>query len=643
MNPQAPARSNPTYLDLARDAQRLGLYPTPPIDPHEKGPRYSAWQKLSVYATEHPEFELIESWAAEHPTWNCGVVAQPETPCFNLDSDDLDALHAEWASFSQGQPFPTTLFVYSRTDEAGHRRGHYHFLKTEYSNQELSHVTNHGLASERDRLNQFAELQYTAGQCIWAGSIHSKTGKPLVITIDVRMQPAPDQFVDFLASLPRSIMPSRKGEPGGGFVELTDEELADMGQNSGRHQYLDSYAGRYCNGDEGELLELLTEVNENFAEPVEANYCERLAADFAGREPATKPTYVVWPRLTTNRQQYTQWLGEKVIADEESKDAAGSLEAAEDAVGNVDPESWPRIFHSYDEALNAPPLTFAIQGFLQEGGITFLGGLAGHGKTLIMLNMAKALLEGDPLFGHAAFKVNTPAKRVLYLIPESGLGPFVHRLKVFRLMDHVKAGRFFFRTLSSTEKVKLDDPRLLKAAEGADVFLDTAVRFMLGEENSASDHREFADVLFNLQRVGARTVVGAHHSPKAFENKDQLSLENAFRGSGDVGAMLATAWAIKQTDPITNRLYVKNVKPRDFEPCAPFELEGRPWIDQTGSFKMAAEPGMAKSPTAVKPEKPEIIQARLLRAEGKSLAEIATHMKIGQRTVERWSSDGKLG
>jgi Homeodomain-like domain-containing protein len=174
------------------------------------------------------------------------------------------------------------------------------------------------------------------------------------------------------------------------------------------------------------------------------------------------------------------------------------------------------------------------------------------------------------------------------------------------------------------------------------VFLDTAVRFMLGEENSASDHREFADILFNLQRVGARTVIGAHHSPKAFDSKESITLENAFRGSGDVGAMLATAWALKQTDSATNRIFVKNVKPRDFEPCQPFEIEGRPWIDQTGAFKIVAEPGMAKTPSNKRQDNAMVIQAKLLRQTGKSLAEIADQLGVTERTVQRWSSAGKL-
>jgi hypothetical protein len=149
----------------------------------------------------------------------------------------------------------------------------------------------------------------------------------------------------------------------------------------------------------------------------------------------------------------------------------------------------------------------------------------------------------------------------------------------------------------------------------------------LRKMGSASDHRAFADLLFKLQAHGARTIAGAHHSPKAFESKEAITLENALRGSGDVGAMLATCWAVKQINADSNRLHLKNVKARDFEPCKPFELEGRPWIDQTGSFKMTAPPGSASLPSQnSKVQKWEL--ARALRRQGKTLAEIAIQLDV---------------
>jgi hypothetical protein len=203
-------------------------------------------------------------------------------------------------------------------------------------------------------------------------------------------------------------------------------------------------------------------------------------------------------------------------------------------------DDWKALFHTYDETINAPTARFAIDGFLQEEGITLIGGLAGHGKTLCMLAMVRALLEGGNLEGGNLFHhftVIKPADRVIYLIPEAGLGPFSARLKTFKLEQYV-GGRFFYRTLSSPGQLPLTDPRLLTAVRGADVFLDTAIRFMVGDENSAAEQKVFAETLFGLQRAGARTITGAHHSPKSFGKDTIMTLENVLRGSGDIGAML---------------------------------------------------------------------------------------------------------
>jgi hypothetical protein len=292
------------------------------------------------------------------------------------------------------------------------------------------------------------------------------------------------------------------------------------------------------------------------------------------------------------------------------------------------------MFHTYEDFQNAPELTFAIKGWLQADGITMIGGLAGHGKTLVGLSTVKALLTGEPLFGHEPFEVNR-SKRVIYLCPEVGMSPLVHRLKLFRLDRFVEEGTLLYRSLSS-EPVPITDERLLRAAEGADVFLDTAVRFMDGDENGVQEQRVFATNLFALIKAGARTVTGLHHSPKAFEKVEFMTLENALRGSGDVGAMLSTAWAVRMTEPLTTELYIKNVKPRDFEPCQPFSLTGRPYLDETGDFKMSSAPGLAMRPKATggRPQADREAIVALLDA-GKKPADIAEELQISTRTVQR--------
>jgi hypothetical protein len=299
---------------------------------------------------------------------------------------------------------------------------------------------------------------------------------------------------------------------------------------------------------------------------------------------------------------------------------------------------WRDLFHSIEEFENAPPVNFAINGFLQEAGITLFGGLAGCGKTMLMISVAQALLNGMPLFD--CFPVPRTSNKVLYLIPESSLGPFVARLHLFRLEDHVRAGRLLFRTLSSREDVALTDPRILQAVEGADVFLDTAVRFMNGAENDAETSRAFAQTLFALLCAGARTICGAHHSPKSSETQERMTLENMLRGSGDIGAMISTAWGLRQIDADANRIYIENVKARDFAPPEPFIIQGRPSLDREGHFQLVAKPGEAgelRDHLNRKQEKKQL--AIEMHASGKSVREIAAALQVSKSTVSRWLPD----
>jgi hypothetical protein len=312
-----------------------------------------------------------------------------------------------------------------------------------------------------------------------------------------------------------------------------------------------------------------------------------------------------------------------------------------DSFNDADDPAGDTLGHSHDELVNAPPLTFAIDGFLPENGVTIIGGLSGHGKTLIMLAMTRALLEGGKLFDY--FPANATSK-VIYLIPECGLGPFRHRLEIFRLMDYVREGRLVVRTLGR-KPISLDDPRLLHAARGADIFLDTVTRFKSGDENDAGENSQFAEDLFSLQRAGARSITGAHHSPKSFGRDTFMSLENILRGTGDIGAMLATCWGIRQVDVERNRIYVQNVKARDYQPCEPFVIQGRPSLDQRGYFELTDSPGCAgelseyvSKERGGRPAVSEDKKGHALRlhGEGMSQRQIANAVGVSVGSVNKW-------
>src|SRR6202035_2920699 len=109
----------------------------------------------------------------------------------------------------------------------------------------------------------------------------------------------------------------------------------------------------------------------------------------------------------------------------------------------------------------------------------------------------------------------------------SSIGPFKYRLKLFGLYEHLR-DRLLVRTLSMGPTLCLSDSRILLAAKGAHVILDTAVRFCAeGDENSAGDNqRGLASDIFALLGAGARTVIAAHHAPKPFARENVMRLEN---------------------------------------------------------------------------------------------------------------------
>jgi hypothetical protein len=137
------------------------------------------------------------------------------------------------------------------------------------------------------------------------------------------------------------------------------------------------------------------------------------------------------------------------------------------------------VFHSFADFEDCAPLSFSIGGFLQNEGATMIGGLSGHGKTLILCSIVKALLAGKGARLWELFPVEENAVRVVYLVPECSLAPFKHRLKLFGIYDALAPSddRLLVRTLSKGPTPCLSDPRILFAAKGAHVVLDTAVRF----------------------------------------------------------------------------------------------------------------------------------------------------------------------
>lgn len=258
------------------------------------------------------------------------------------------------------------------------------------------------------------------------------------------------------------------------------------------------------------------------------------------------------------------------------------------------PTHWREVFRTGDELDQAEGKIF-IEGILGEG-ITSFGAYSGTGKTWIGLSLAHALITGEALFGH--FRVlKTSAVpgavykpvNVLYLVPEEGERFFRQRMEKMRIpMD----GTFYCQTIRDGA-IALDSPLLLRAIEDMRpvVFLDTAIRFSPGEENSSSEAAQnLGAKILDLLAFGAAAVILMCHRKKGTK-KESPTLENALRGSSEYAAMCDCVWCVEPADALSadnpkTRLRLTCVKPRHIQPADPFVIQGRPHIDNVGDFRV---------------------------------------------------------
>jgi hypothetical protein len=272
---------------------------------------------------------------------------------------------------------------------------------------------------------------------------------------------------------------------------------------------------------------------------------------------------------------------------------------ADSGVTSQEVVPWQQKFRTLSQ-LESGPMQMLIEGFM-PWGITGIGSLSGVAKTWFGLSLSKALTLGKPFLG-----VYPVAQRhnVLYLIPEMGDRSFRNRAERLGLpMDETHAPYFRCTTVRDG-RIMLTDSSLQACIKETKpvVFLDTLVRFnAANDENSAQQNTKLmANVLFDFQTWGAPGVIFMHHSPKYSADAESMNLENAFRGTGDLGAMCDAAYGLatdkrkkdnKEWDAEyfdeskrLTRVLVKCVKPRDFEGPEAFLIQGRPYIDERGDF-----------------------------------------------------------
>jgi Bifunctional DNA primase/polymerase, N-terminal/AAA domain len=307
------------------------------------------------------------------------------------------------------------------------------------------------------------------------------------------------------------------------------------------------------------------------------------------------------------------------------------------------PEDWRSLFHCRKDILDCPPPTFFIEDFLAKQAICALAAPVAQRKSLIALNVARSLCTGAPLFGFLPV-LNRPA-RVLYLCPEMGLISLSERVRRIGLTDAV-GETLFIRSMNLGNLDLLDIPA--EALRDSVLIVDTAIRFMKGDENSSADMQAFSEVLFNVQRLQGPdgAIIVLYHSPKATKDASELTLENCMRGSGELGAAITDAHGTRlQTpdDPYRSASFIRHIKQRDYKGIDDYEIVGEDSGLLTRSGEGKAVLSVNTGFKGNRDGRDDSARAVVAANPTKSLRELVDMLEVlGIKRGKSWVSDARI-
>lgn len=224
-------------------------------------------------------------------------------------------------------------------------------------------------------------------------------------------------------------------------------------------------------------------------------------------------------------------------------------------------------FMGIDDVLALPSLEWAIEGYLQEVGLSCLYAPSFTGKSYLALDMALSIAQGSEWHG----KTTKPLK-VAYIAGEGARGMSLRANAWLSARQSVERVPFFFYR----QPVDFFDPtqinHFIKLCENTGVrmvVVDTLARCFGGrDENSTQDMNAFVDAADRIKRAIDGHVMIVHHTGK--------EVDKGARGNTALQAAVDTEIQLKK-DPeaITLKIVVKKQKDGDIGAPKYLEFEER--------------------------------------------------------------------
>lgn len=182
-----------------------------------------------------------------------------------------------------------------------------------------------------------------------------------------------------------------------------------------------------------------------------------------------------------------------------------------------------------------PEMNWIVRDIVPERGITIIGSPPKNYKTFVAMHMALCCATGKDFLS----QYTTQKQNVLYVDEENGRATLLRRfeelqkgMKLDKIPENIKYTSMEGLKLDITELSSLSD--VIKELDAKVVVLDSLVRFMVGDENNASEVRKvFATLSRIMEETGCSFVI-LHHFRKGSHGKNEM---DSLRGSGDFVAM----------------------------------------------------------------------------------------------------------
>lgn len=236
-------------------------------------------------------------------------------------------------------------------------------------------------------------------------------------------------------------------------------------------------------------------------------------------------------------------------------------------------QQYPILDNQTFHSTEYPPSKWLIDKLIRIGGISFLVGESGTGKTIASLSIAKAVSEGSPWLD------KYPSTQMKVLIVDKENTP-ADIQKLYKTMGIKNDNIFNFFTEDDYQLIG-EDNKPTEVAEYLSLFvktnniglviLDSAIDFLIGDENSSGDVATNINHWRNI--FSPASILTIHHDSKQDPRYKKKSADR-MRGSG---VWLSSAQSVLSFSVLSiahpEELLVEHAKVRGGAKSKPFQIK----------------------------------------------------------------------